>query len=156
MNIIATIPASVRSMALVAPILLAGCRGKDAQPAPEPPAAPAPATAPAPAPPVPAAAETKAAAGHASPEATVNTLIKACAARDKAAVAACFAKTAEGEFKRIVDLTAPDDEWNGLFEFFRGATVTGASGDVVAVKLTTRDEEINLVKEGAAWKVAGF
>ena len=103
--------------------------------------------------PAPAA---KPAADYSSPEATVKTLIKACADQDKAAVAACFSKSSEGEFRPIIEQTASDEMWTEFFDLFKGAELTGSDGDKVDVKLTKRDETIGLKKEGDEWKVMGF
>lgn len=101
-------------------------------------------------------AEEKVTPDFSSAKATITTLIKACAAGDKATLAACFSRDCEGEFKGIAEQTADDEMWQSFFEFFAGATITGAEGDVVNVKLTARDEQISLKEEGGKWRVVGF
>jgi hypothetical protein len=93
---------------------------------------------------------------HSTPESAVRTLIAACAAGDKAGVAACFSKASEGEFKPLVEQTADEETWADFFDFFKGAEVTGSEDGMVRVTLVDRDEEIELVEEDGAWKVVGF
>lgn len=137
-----------RTIALTIPLLITGCNEDPKAPeadGPKPAAEPAAPAEPA-----------KPAADYSTPEATIKTLIAACAAKDKAGLSACFSKASEGEFKSIVEQTATEEEWTEFFEFFKGATITGSEGPKVAVKLTKRDEEITLAKEGSDWKVMGF
>ena len=134
---------AARAFAIAIPLIIASCNEGQQDPAPEDPK--------------PVAEEpAKPAADYSSPEATVKTLIDACAKKDKAAVAACFSKSSEGEFRPIIEQTASDEMWTEFFDLFKGAKVTGSDGDKVSVKLTKRDETIGLKKEGDIWKVMGF
>jgi len=133
---------AARAIAIAIPLIIASCNEGQQDPAPEDPK--------------PVAEPAKPAADYSSPEATVKTLIDACANKDKAAVAACFSKSSEGEFKPIIEQTASDEMWTEFLDLFNGAKVTGSDDDTVNVKLTKRDETIGLKKEGDEWKVMGF
>jgi NAD(P)-dependent dehydrogenase (short-subunit alcohol dehydrogenase family) len=135
---------AIRALAIATPFAIAACDVAIEGSLDEDTEIPVEAAAPAPA------------ADYSSPEATVRTLIKACAEKDKAAVAACFSKAGEGEFRPIIEQTASDEMWTEFFELFNGAAVTGSDGDKVDVKLSKRDEQINVAKEGGDWKVMGF
>lgn len=136
---------AARALAIAIPLIIASCNESQEEIVPGDPK--------------PVAEEAKPiqpAADYASPEATVKTLIAACADKDKAALAACFSESSEGEFRPIIEQTATDEMWNEFFDLFKGATVTGSDGDKVNVKLTKRDETIGLKKEGDVWKIMGF
>ena len=72
----------------------------------------------------------------------------------------CFSKDAAGEFSIIVNQTATADQVNEFAEFFGGAEVGEAKLDgdraYVKVKLTSRNENITVKKEGDDWKVVDF
>lgn len=95
-------------------------------------------------------------ANFSSPEATVATLIQACAAGDKTTLGACFAEDCEKEFKPLADPSGEDEMFRSFFDFFQGAEITGSEGSVVNVKLSARDEQIHLKKEDGKWKIVGF
>ncbi|MBI2921953.1 MAG: hypothetical protein HYY18_12775 [Planctomycetes bacterium] len=103
-----------------------------------------------------------------SAEAAMKTMIAACTAKDKALVGKCFAKECEGEFKSIKDGSAKDGMWNDLFEMFSVAKIAKvdapAGSKTAKIDITMKNpkngeeekETINMVQEGADWKIQGF
>ncbi len=135
-----------------------------APPAPvpgDPPAqSAAPSATPAPAP-VPSGVSPAPAADFASPRAAVQTLIAAAAARDAQLLSQCFAETAAKEFAPLRTRTASAKELDDLAALFEGAAVTedrvkANRTATVAVKLRSRNEEIELVRDGERWRVVDF
>lgn len=126
--------------------------GPAATPAPTPTAAPTP---------LPSGASPGPAADFSSPRAAVQTLIAAAAARDAQLLSQCFAETAAKEFAPLRARTASVRELDDLAALFEGATVTEERAKVnrtatVAVKLRSRNEEIELVRDGDRWQVVDF
>lgn len=95
-----------------------------------------------------------------TPEATINTLIKASSEKDKEGLSLCFSKQSAREFKSIVNKTLTEKDLNDLDEMFRNAKVKSSKIDgssaSVSIKLTIRDEEIFMVKENENWVILDF
>jgi hypothetical protein len=124
-------------LALLAPLLLMSCSKEE----PAPAGGGAPATA---------------AVDRSSPTKGALALIAACARGDQAAVGACFHPEAAGEFRSLLDGSVAEKEFQGLCAMFQGASVLGAEGDRVQVKLATREESLAMKQDGDAWKVLDF
>ena len=112
-----------------------------------------------------APAPNEAACEFCRPEAAVQTFIGACAAKDMALLARCFAADAAKEFSVIVEGTISEEDLGELQEMFAGAEVAevtvGAdeASATVRVNLTLESrphEDLKLVKEGEEWKILDF
>ncbi len=94
-----------------------------------------------------------------TPEASIKSLIKASAKKDKDALSLCFSKESK-EFKEIVDKTISDGDLEELKQLFANATIKGVEEKdnlaLVSIKLSSRDEEIQMKKENNNWVVFDF
>lgn len=128
----------------------------------ERPAAPPPTTSPTPeVGELPTQAAPAAVADFSTPRSAVQTLITAAAARDMELLSRCFADSAAEEFTPLRTRSASAKDLDDLAGLFQDAAITAEriEGDrtaTVTVKLKTRNEEIDLVRTGAAWQVADF
>ena len=97
-----------------------------------------------------------------TPRAAVETFIAAAAARDADVLSQSIADSAAGEFARLREKTAGKEDLDGIAQLLQGGGVTDVKIDepngtaVVAVKLRSRDERIQLTKAGSGWKIVDF
>jgi hypothetical protein len=97
-----------------------------------------------------------------TPTVAVKTFIAAAAARDAEILSRCFDESAPGEFAKLRDKSASQEDLDGLAMFVDGAQVMeeriepGEMTAVVSVKLQTRDEEFKLAKTADGWKIVDF
>ena len=95
-----------------------------------------------------------------SPEATINTLVKASNEKDMEGLSLCFSQESAGEFKRIVYKSLSEKDLNEFKEMFGNATIKSSKIEgmnaLVSVKLSNRDEEISMKKENDNWVILDF
>jgi hypothetical protein len=97
-----------------------------------------------------------------TPKAAVETFIAAAAARDADLLSQSVADSAAGEFAKLRDKTAGQEDLDGIAQLMQGGEITDVQVDepkgaaVVAVKLKSRDERIKLSKAAAGWKIVDF
>lgn len=95
-----------------------------------------------------------------NPEATINTLIKACTEKDKDGLSRCFSKNSEGEFKSIVDKTISDKDLNEMKATFEKASILSSevegSKAMVSLQLKNRVERIIMTQENENWVILEF
>jgi hypothetical protein len=97
-----------------------------------------------------------------TPKAAVETFIAAAAARDADLLSQSVADNASGEFAKLRDKTAGQEDLDGLAQLLQGGEITDVKVDepnsaaVVAVKLKSRYERIKLTRAVAGWKIVDF
>ena len=115
--------------------------------------------------PEPAAPADAADLDFSTPEAAVSTFIRGAAKKDIEILSQCFSSDAEKEFHAIIAKDVSEKDLGELEQMFGRASVTeavmkaGATSAAVKVKLEWEgrpDETLNVVKEGADWKIQGF
>lgn len=103
-----------------------------------------------------------AASPFATPQAVVETFIRAGVERDAETLSKCFALNSAGEFRKIREKQMTKAELDDLASFVEGASVNGAqmgAGDeraIVAVRFRSRDERITVTKTPDGWKIVDF